>query len=203
MGACGIAFLFTVLTLLTIGASCALFIAAIVYLAKIQIQSVSETLWVAVIIAMCASFLILCFGIYASWWGKACSRTIVLLIYIIYALVLGAIGIALLALKNTLMTEFGKLWEGEPAEARKKIEEFLKCKGWTSENEVTPSCKAKVDEFYGKYGGIIGGCLLGLFVILMAGSVWGFYLTCKGGQERSDTDTPRRNNVREPLAYSW
>ena len=61
-------------------------------------------------------------------------------------------------------------------------------------------------DFFNKYGNIGGGCLIGLFVILMAGTVLAFRFVCKSepkSDKASSTQPNGKDQFTTPLTYGW
>jgi len=202
---CGPSFLFAVLTLLTIGASTVVFVFLVIYFNKIHMKSVSESLLIGVIIGLCVSILVLLYGAYASCCGGRCHKLVLTVLYLVFSLVLGAIGVALLAVKGEVEKGLAMLWSTGKTDVTDSLEEGFSCKGW---GEASDSCKTVIMDFYSKWGTIAGGALIGLFVLLMIGVVFACRFICRSradeGSEKGSAAQPgARDQFTAPLAYGW
>lgn len=206
---------FTILSLITIGASTALFAIALYFIAT-KFKDISNTLMVIVVLALCVSILVLLFALYASVKGNKCVRTILVFIYIIYAFIVGAAAIFLFAFKGKLMDliETG-VKDKNNSDIIHSITEAFKCE--MNVNETVnhtkqyyfkgSNCEDEVSKFYKAKLPPIGGCLIGIFVILVIGIVLSFrYLCCvKDNQDLSTTEpiNKSKDQLNSPLTYGW
>lgn len=204
---------FTILSLITIGASTALFAIALYFIAT-KFKDISNSLLIIVVIALCVSVLVLLFAFYASCKGNKCVRTILVFIYIIYALIVGAAAIFLFAFKGKLMGLISDGVEKNNSDLIHSIQEGFNCKmnSNTTKNGTVyyfygSECDDKVNSFYKAKLPPIGGCLVGIFVILVIGIVLSFrYLCCvKETQDLSTTEPINKNkdSLNSPLTYGW
>jgi hypothetical protein len=195
--------LFTVLTLLTIGISAAMLILVLVAFVTMELKSFSQDIFIAIIIAMVVSILILGFGIYASCCGGKGAQTILTLIYLVYALALGALGIAILAMKNPILSQIGDLWDSDDPDisaAVDNIRDQEHCRGWGNETDQSIDCKLKIEDLYKKYGIPAGAVLIVLFLLLLVGVFFAFKSICSKDDE---PDLDRSSKVTTPLTYGW
>lgn len=200
-------FLFTLLTLLTIGVSCAVFIAMIYYFDKIHMKSVAEDLMVGVIIGLCLSILLFIYGLYASCCGNRCHKCLLSVFYLIFTITLGAVGVALLAAKSKVKEGLAKLWQDNEKSVTDALEEGFKCKSWNDASiPKEQRCETVITEFYEKYGNIGGGVLIALFVVLMGGTIIAFRFVCKRepkSDKASSTQPNGKDQFTTPLTYGW
>ena len=204
---CGRNFLFTVLTLLTIGVSLAVFAAMLYYFDQIAIKQVAEDLFVGVVIGLCLSVLLLIYGFYASCCGNRCHKCLLSVFYLIFSITLGAVGVALLAVKGKIEEGLAKLWETGQTQVTSALEDGFKCISWDNHSIAeSERCRTKIMNFYSKYGNIGGGCLIALFVVLMAGTVLAFRFVCKSepkSDKASSTQPNGKDQFTTPLTYGW
>ncbi|OHS92947.1 hypothetical protein TRFO_12124 [Tritrichomonas foetus] len=224
---CCRSFGFTILSIITIGAACALFGVALYYIAT-MFKDVSNTLMVACVIALCVSILVFLFALYASVKDNRCIRTVLTFIYIIFAFVVGAAAILMFAFKGTLF----KLIQGEIEKNNTdliySLEKAFDCK--LVVNATTPDqpdtnsslmfleeggnvsfygsdCEDKINKFWKSRIPPIGGALIGIFVIIVIGIILSFkYICCtKDNVDLSPTDKSNRSKeqLNSPLTYGW
>jgi hypothetical protein len=204
---CGRGFFFTLLTLITIGASCALLIALVVLFVQLKLTAASTGLFAGLVVAMCVSLLLLFYGFYASVYGTACHKAVLSIVYCIFALALGALGICVIVLKNTISDDLGKYWATHETEMA-QVEKRLDCFNWTQTNSSQSgkeSCKDVFDTFYNNFGKGIAAGLLVLFVILMVGDVFAWKFVCDrvNGRSRLGDGSDGSKQLTAPLTYSW
>lgn len=199
---------FTILSLITIGASTALFALALYYIAT-KFKDISNTLMTIVVLALCVSILVLLFALYASIKGNKCVRTLLVFIYIIYAVIVGAAAIVLFAFKQKLINLIQTGVEKNNTDLIHSITEGFKCK-MIEKPKLTfigSDCENKVNSFYKSKLPPIGGCLIGIFVILVIGIILSFkYLCCtKEVQDLSTTEpiNKSKDQLNSPLTYGW
>ncbi|OHT16921.1 Tetraspanin family protein [Tritrichomonas foetus] len=200
---------FMMLTLCTLGVTLAILIFATIIYSKIR--TVNETLFIVIIIALCVTALIFIFGLYASCCGKKCSKGVLSMIYLIYAIALGACGVLILIYKNKLVGMLedvynkGKLSSDDIS----SIEEFFKCSFENKTelvllNETDDGCFNKFEDYVKKYGLIIGIVLLVIFVLLMFGVIMSCRLACKKEDISSGSKQEQNNSqITSPLTYGW
>lgn len=208
---------FTILSLITIGASTALFAIALYFIAT-KFKDISNTLMVIVVLALCVSILVLLFALYASVKGNKCVRTILVFIYIIYAAIVGAAAIFLFAFKGKLLSLINTGVEKNNSDVIHSISEGFNCKMGTEQVIIegqtktkyyfyNSSCESAVNSFYKAKLPPIGGCLVGIFVILVIGIILSFrYLCCtKENQDLSTTEpiNKSKDQLNSPLTYGW
>lgn len=215
MGKCCSNLCFTILTLLTIGVTLGVFIVCILWCYKYGVTKIEEANIILIIsvIGLCVSALIFFFGVYASFCGKKCAKSILAIIYLIYALGLCALAILIFAFKTQTLETFKKFLERKPDELVIQLENLLKCCGYDDDYNKTwceteasievkdVRCKPIIESNY-KYAQYAAGVLIGLFILLMVGDVIAFRLIC-----RKENDEERKNQNREqlstPLTYGW
>jgi hypothetical protein len=206
----GRGFYFTILTLITIGASAGLLITLLVYFIKLHLNEASEAVLAAIIVAMCASILLLIYGFYASLSGGPCHKAILSFVYLIFALALGAFGICILALKKQIIKVVGDQW-AKGTEFVHKFENQLNCTDWNSTSNTSStsststgekqSCKQVFEDFYRTFGTGISIGLIVLFGLLMIGDVFAWKFVCDK-EHKKDEKGPSQS-LTAPLTYSW
>ena len=210
---CCRSFGFTILSVLSIGAAVALLSAAVYFIAT-KFKGISDSLLTIVIIALCVSVLVFLFSLYASTKDNKCVRTVLTFIYIIFALVMGAAGIFLLAFKGELLKIINDAVVRNQTDVTYSIETAFNCQMLTSndtsqggrEQFYDSECESKVDEFYKSKIPPIGGCLIADFVVLMFGVVMSFRYICRKEKldlSPSDQSNKSREQLNSPLTYGW
>jgi hypothetical protein len=191
--------LFTILTLLTIGVSSALFILVVYYFVDLGIQKAENKVFAIVVTAMCVSILLLVYGFWASTCGGKGAKYSLAVIYLVYAFVLLAIGVVLLALKGKIIDAVDDYFTGlaPDAKVRTAFEDEFNCK-WNATVEV--ECKVKFEDMYKSFGIGVAAGLIVLFAILIAGDIVAWKWLCSTWDD--DTTGPKAN-VTTPLTYSW
>ncbi|KAH0786108.1 Tetraspanin family protein [Histomonas meleagridis] len=189
---------FTILTLITIGSTIALF-AACLYFIKTKLDDISQTLLIVVIVALCISILVFIFGIYASVKGKKCARSLLAIIYIFYALIVGAMAIFVLACKGVLYDAVKSQFDSGNQDFINIIQAGFNCKSWDNATVGNTSCKSAIETFYNSTILIIGICLGVVFFILLVGIIFVFKYVCCGKDDKSDDN----NQISTPLTYGW
>lgn len=198
---------FTILTLLTIGSTVALFGLSTYYIYKF-LDGVSDGFIAGIIVALCVSFLVFCFGIYASCKGTKCTRSVLAVIYILYAIFVGAMAIFFLAFKNKILTLIGDQYNKENNELVESINKAFNCNSWegnqtvnttVSENTTLISCKEKIEKFYNKTQLVIGIILIAVFLILVVGIILVFKYICCSAED----STSSKERLSTPLTYGW
>jgi hypothetical protein len=208
MGACGTfgrGFYFTVLTLITIGATSGLLITLLVFFVRLHLNEASSTVLAVIIVAMCVSILLLIYGFYASVYGGPCQKAVLSLIYLIFALAMGAFGICILALKKQITTAIGNEWN-KGGDFVSNFEKQLKCQSWDNDSacnspEPDRCCKHVFEDFYAKFGTGIGAGLIVLFVILMVGDVFAWKFVCEKAKKKDEKGPSQ--SLTTPLTFSW
>lgn len=114
-----------------------------------------------------------------------------------------AIGIAVLAARKPIVELVGKAFKTNETDVMDQIKEVMKCDDWIVESPKV-SCKATVEDFLGSKGGLIGGIMIGLFVVFSAFIVFAYILLCKkGGEEGGDKSSTEKSQFNTPLTYGW
>jgi hypothetical protein len=191
--------LFTCLTLLTIGISSALFIAVVYYFVDLSFHKAEKSVFAILVVAMVVSLLLLIYGFYASICGGKAAKFSLAVIYLIYALVLLAIGVALLAIKDTIIdaVEDYFLSDTTAEDVRSKFETEFKCE-W--EGNAT-NCKTKIQDLYKSFGVGIAAGLIVLFAILLLGDIIAWRWLCSKWEDGPAGG--QGGDVKTPLTYSW
>jgi hypothetical protein len=169
------------------------------YFIHLGIQHAESTVFAIVIAAMCVSILLLCYGFWASACGGKGAKYSLAIIYLVYALVLLAIGIALLALKNQITDAVETFFTKKPEEdaVRTAFENELGCK-WNTTTE--PQCKDKFEQLYKSVGIGVGAGLIVLFAVLLLGDIVAWRWLCSKWEEAPTSAKP---TMTSPLTYSW
>lgn len=206
MGKCASG-IFTILTLLTIGCTFALFVFATVVFVKIK--SASNEIFIVIIICLGVSFLILIFGIYASCCGNNCVKGVLSILYIIYAFAIGALGVALIIFQKKLPEYFDKAYyDGTLSNTTQDmIVEAFNCKFPPKNkriNDETPKdCLDKFKDYVHNYGLICGIALIVLFILLFIGVCFAIHVICKKDQDLSNAKSREQEQMNQPLTYGW
>ena len=198
------------LTLATIGATLALFI--FVTIKAIELKELSDKILIVVIAGLCVSLLLFFLGLYASCCGGKCIRSIVAILFLVYAVGLAALGIVIFAFKTNLYNAIEKVMDKEDVDQSIiDIEKQLKCCGfedatlvrcWNS-SYANVTCGSKLDAIYTKEGYILAGSCLGAALLLFIGTIFAYKFLCR--EVKSETET--NNKIEETLVstdrYGW
>jgi protein-S-isoprenylcysteine O-methyltransferase Ste14 len=202
-GNCSNGVLFTALTFLAMGASSAVFITLVTFFVKWQLYEADGALFAGIIVVMCISLLLLFYGLYASTCGSKYHKLILAIIYGIFALALGALGIVILTLHDKISDSVGKLFtENSDSQFVQKLESRLNCHNWTGCAHETLCCKDEFEKLYSSYGTPVGACLIVLFVALLVGDFFAWRWVCKKWRADEGT-TAHGDTTTAPLTYSW
>lgn len=202
MGKCALGACFTLLTIITIGATLALFIFAVIVYTKIKV--VSETVFIVVIVGLCVTALLFLFGIYASFCGGNCSKNLLSILYLLFSLVIGGAGVILLIYRTKLPEYFEEYVKNQDhKEIIDTIENVFKCS--VEETPGTKTCQVIFKEYCEKYGAIVGGCLLGIFAFLLFGVIIAWCLMCQQGKADTSNVQPlnTQNTLNDQLNFDW
>jgi hypothetical protein len=208
---CGVNTLFTLLTLLTIGISTLLLAAVVVYLNTLSFTQINKGFFIGLSIALSVSLMILLYGIYASCCGEGCQKAVMSVLFMIYAVALIGIGVALLVLKSKIEEQFHVFWEKREDHpgAIEALEASFDCCGWDlSDFRVCFNstrrgswCGPKVEDAYKKYGTPIAGGLIGLGGLLLIGTIVAIVFVCKAAKE--DEWESASSGRKNPLTSGW
>jgi hypothetical protein len=194
---CRRGFVFTALTLFTIGISTALFITVVYYFVSLKIQEANSSIFIVLVVVMVVSFLLLIFGFWASFRGAVWAKALLAVIYALYAVILLAIGILLLAMKNQITDAVQEYFDINPGEFRDKFEEALNC-SW---NDTNVTCLEKFKDIYGTFGIGIGVGLILLAVVLLVGDGFAWKWICEKCKYKEASSSQKQ--LTAPLTYSW
>lgn len=197
------------LTLVTIGATLALFL--YVTIKVVELKTLSDTSVIVVVVGLCLSILLFVIGIYASCCGGKCIRSIVSILFLIYAVGLGALGIVIFAFKTKLYDGISKIMDREDVDKGVlDIEANLKCCGWEIANLTRCEnstfhvmCSEKLDKIYTKEGYILAGACLGAALVLIIGTVFAFKFLCKEAESETETKNTYAETLVSTDRYGW
>jgi hypothetical protein len=149
---------------------------------------------------MCLSLLLLLYGFYASIWGNACHKAVLSTFYGIFAIVLGALGICVLAFKTKIIEGLSN-YLNDNQDALNEFGRELHC----STVNGAAECMNVFGSYYDKFGKGIGAALIVLFVILMVGDVlaWKFVCDRIRGRDKLGDGSDGGKQLTAPLTYSW
>lgn len=206
---CCTSFGFTILTILTIGTATALFGVALYYIAT-KFKDISNSLMTIIVICLCVSLLVLLVSIAISVKGNKCTKSILVFIYIIFALVVGAAAILLFAFKSKIMDTIENGVVANKTDLIHSIEVAFSCSMQSPSDPETLCfkncpCGGKVDSFYQAKLPPIGGCLVGIFVVLIIGIIFSFRYLCSSQKTNDDTTTGQNPQpaLNQSLTYGW
>jgi hypothetical protein len=204
IGVCKRGFLFTLLTFLTIGISAVLFILVVYYFIDLGLQKAEPTIFGIAIAAMCASVLLLLYGLWASACGGKGVKYSLALVYLVYALGLLALGVSILALKERITDAVDDFFtrEDPASQVRTTFERELGCKWAAAPGEEAVNCSKKVEDLYRSFGVGIAAGLIVLFAILLAGDVVAWRWLCSKWEDEEPAGA-KPQTMTSPLTYSW
>jgi len=189
-------FYFTILSVLTIGALLALVIAGFVFAHNFKIFDFDRRLLAYLIIALVVLALVFFLALWVSCRQGTAGRSIVSVVFLILSLGLAVLSIVALIQRNSIAGKLEKLWsdpgkQGSPRwDAAVALEHAFKCCGWNDTDGTyypppdlncswPDDCSKKIEPDIKKWWKLGAGLLLGLSVILLAGTVFAFFLACR------------------------
>ncbi|OHT14506.1 hypothetical protein TRFO_43023 [Tritrichomonas foetus] len=186
MGCCGKCckgLFLTLLSVVTMGVIAACLIAAVIVCKTENINKISKTVFIILIVVCVLACLLFVFSLYASCCGKRCAKIVLGILFLVFSVILIIFGICVLALKDKIMDSVAKIWDitdkDYDAENKQNIEDIFKCCGWNihlcvSQMTAEKTCKVLLDDTFDKYGKIVGIILIVLAVLLIIGAILAF-----------------------------
>jgi hypothetical protein len=168
---------FTALSLCTAGAASALILAGIVVVSNLALTPLDATILVWMIVAFCASAVVLATALFLACCDFRYGKLALAVLYALFDAFVLLVAIAVLALRPSIVAEVGKAWADDGQSAIVAyLEEQFDCCGFDAApahdcKGRTQRCSAAVDERLAKYGGVIAGIAIAVFVLLLAGVV--------------------------------
>jgi hypothetical protein len=187
---CPLGFLFTILTILSIGITTGAVITAYVWLRVNHVESLSPGLDNGLMGGIVVSGLLLIFSIYASWCGKSCARRVLGVCFLIYALVFTVMACAIAWDSKDIdwiIDQAHRFWK-EPnsfPNIAHKIEEQMNCQCWNNETCLlerdieTESCETKMKTEYHQNRFIIALAVGGVAGVMFIGVICAFVSACQ------------------------
>ena len=191
MGSCGLAcsgVILFLITTITLGMVTIVFVAAIVHIKVHNFDSLSFGFFMALIGCAIGSFLLLCFGIFASCCGKRLSKTIASFLYFLFAILIIGLGAVVLIKGDALVKYAAKIWEDDQfKEVKEDFEDSFDCCGFNLTlpldymivclkpiSEGKDICEHKIKQFIDKNKqifayvtfGLGGGLIVVIFIAL-------------------------------------
>jgi hypothetical protein len=165
---------FIFLSTITFGSICAAFAVAVCFVANLELTRLDTSILVALIVGLCGSAILLFSALYLVWCHLRYGKLVLAISYTIFDLFILVIGIAILAMEpSDLLRQIGRMWTDESESSILLfLEEQFNCCGF---NQVplhdckgrTQSCFNVFDSVLSRFGVLIGGTLIGVFLLLL------------------------------------
>ena len=206
MGQCCTRFCMTLLTLSTVGLTLAIFAYGIV-IAK-DMKELDDRILISIIIALCVSALLFIFGLYSSWKGGKCARSITGLLFIIYGVALLGFAVLLFIYKNKVRGFIAEKLDTENIDhTLQEIEKEFGCCGLDKELDRCKeshqgTCAAKLDGILNK-SMIVAGVSLGAGLLLTIATIFVMRATCKEESSAKNESGITYNQSLNNENYGW
>lgn len=201
-------FLFTLLTFIAVGSAVLLFVIAIVFVSINHLTFTEIYLDIYLYIGLGISVIVFLVCIYASWNSESkCTRSFLGIIFIIFLIVVLAIGIVVIAFKDNFLSALGNVFTDRSNEDRQQIQTAFKCCNWGTQKlnctvDVDQDCQEKFISFYDNFrigifiSSLVISLLLGIGILLVFHSV----CSCCHGKQNNGS---RYDPFNTTLSYGW
>ena len=156
--------------------------------------------------------LVLIFALYASIWGKFCSKVILSIIFIITDVLFLIDAIVLFSLQGTMKNSIRDKWiDPQFINDILPIENEYKCCGWENQElenrtcETTTTCKETIEDYVTTYSVAYGVTMIVLFIVLTVAII---ILIIEARNDKKHKNAFKDDNDNEerfmtPFAYGW
>lgn len=216
--ACGKKCFLSVLSVVIIGLTMLLLIAASISAKSTAVSKYDQKIFAVLVTFSIVSAGVLAFSLYAAICGKSCAKVVLSILFIIYDIFILIIGISLLASKSTYMHSFedvfkeaGKIYE--QFKKKEDIERDYDCCGYDindSYGEDCPNsslpCKPFIEKEINTFMFVVGILALLLFILLTVGIVLSFveaYNIKAADEIEEEIRFEQSNRFMRPMAYGF
>jgi glucan phosphoethanolaminetransferase (alkaline phosphatase superfamily) len=203
---------FTLLTILAIGGTLAIFITAFVILSQYSLLRADDRITGSLIAIMVFTFILLLLSVYIICDHRPCTRWVVMVLFAVFAAGMLMAAFFLLAFRGTFLDALADLWKSSSEtdeEVRDALQRILHCCGWT--NACTTSertCRDPVTAKVNRNANVAGSLLLILGVVLIGGVIGGIKILVgetdkeKMSSQLGEPLMPRDRGAQQ-LTYGW
>jgi hypothetical protein len=183
---------FTAVSICTIGVICAAIAVSIGVVANLDLTPLDTSILVWMIVAFCVSTVVLFSALYLVCCNLKYGKLVLAVLYTVFDLFILFLALAILVLRPSVVKEIGNVWNDEgQSSIVVYLEEKFDCCGFNQKpdhdcKERTESCRTVIDAQLSKYSTVIGGSLIGGFVLFLVAVVLSFVRALKRPPEVVD-----------------
>ena len=200
---------FFILTILTIGSFTGILGLVLKYLLDLKLNEVLTWEYTTVLVALIASVAFLIFSIIVVFFDNKCLRSFVSIMYVVFDIVILAVGVFLIASQNSIPNLIEKIWKDSPKydPIRNDQEKNWECCGWNASqlhcingSYANITCYSQYEAKFGQKMIKYGWVCIALFFVLLIAIYYAFKLSCRSG---SDENKKTKEQFNTPLTYGW
>jgi hypothetical protein len=179
---------FTIATLFTIGFISALIAVCITFISTLELTELDISILVWLIVAFCVSTVILFSAFYLICCNLKSGKLILTGFYTAFDLFILLIAVAIFAFRPSIVTLIGQIWSDESQSSIEVyLEEKFNCCGFNQKpnhdcKERIERCKDVIERKLERSSGLIGGILIGAFVVFLGIVIVSFIRALKKGE---------------------
>jgi hypothetical protein len=167
---------FTILSLCTIGGVCVLISIGIGVVHNLDVTPFDTSILVWLIVALCISTFVLSSALYLTCCNLNYGKLILAILYTAFDLFVLFAGIAIIALRPSILAQIGKFWaDGGDSGIVLSLERRFDCCGFNEQHAREcgdkQNCHTALDKRLAQSSGAAGGSLLAVFVVLLIGVI--------------------------------
>jgi hypothetical protein len=169
---------FILLSLFTLGSICALFVFGVCFVSSLDLTPLDISILVVLIVCLCISAVLLFSSFYLVCCDLRYGKLTLAIFYTTFDLFILGLGISILALEpSDLLKQIGRMWTDESESSIVLVlEEEFDCCGF---NQIplydckgrTQSCFNVFEAVLSEKGVLVGGVLIGIFLLFLVGVV--------------------------------
>jgi Na+-transporting methylmalonyl-CoA/oxaloacetate decarboxylase gamma subunit len=165
---------YTALSLSTVGVTSVALAILIYFIWNMELTPFDASVLVWLFVALAISVTVLFVAFYLKCCPWKYSKMVLAIIYAVYDVALLVAAIAVFTMKSSILGNLGSMWNKDPESAFVRyLEGKLKCHGFSGPEEGT--CEGPLTDLLSKSSGWVGGVLIALFLVLLAGVIIAFY----------------------------
>jgi hypothetical protein len=160
------------------------------------------------IVALCIATFVLSTALFLNCCNLKYGKLVLAFLYAAFDLFLLAAAVAVLALRPVVIEEIGILWsDAESSSLVAYLEEQFHCCGFYEQpthdcKDPGETCYDVIDTEFARYSGIIGGVLIGVFLLLLVGVVISFIRALAKPSRRKEPPRAREMaQIQEKLSH--
>jgi hypothetical protein len=169
---------FVFLSFCTLGSICTLFILSICFITSLDLTPLDTAILVILIVCLCVSAVLLFSSFYLICCDLRCGKLALAIFYTTFDLFILGLAISILALEpSDLLKQIGRMWtDDQESSIVLFLEEEFDCCGF---NQIplhdckgrTQSCFNVFEAVLSEKGVMVGGILIGIFLLFLVGVV--------------------------------